>query len=71
MPGDLSIVGFDDIPLAPYIVPPLTTVRQDVIAWGKACAQALVAMVGGTEPEAVELPSVEFVVRGSTARAAR
>lgn len=71
VPGDLSIVGFDDIPLAPYIVPPLTTVRQDVIAWGKACAQALVAMVEGTEPETVELPSVEFVVRGSTARAAR
>lgn len=70
VPGDLSVVGFDDIPLAPYVVPPLTTVRQDVIAWGKACARALVALIEGNEPEVVDLPSVEFVIRGSTARVA-
>lgn len=66
VPHDLSIVGFDDIPLAPYIVPPLTTVRQDVFEWGRACAQTLVAIVEGREPEPVQLPPVEFIVRGST-----
>ncbi|MCE0539843.1 LacI family transcriptional regulator [Kineosporia rhizophila] len=67
VPQDLSVVGFDDIPLAPYAVPPLTTVRQDVFAWGRECARTLVAIVEGTEPEPVRLPAVEFIVRGSTA----
>jgi DNA-binding LacI/PurR family transcriptional regulator len=66
VPHDLSIVGFDDIPLAPYVVPPLTTVRQDVFEWGRVCAQTLVAIVEGRTPEPVNLPPVEFIVRGST-----
>lgn len=70
IPTDLSIVGFDDIPLAPYVVPPLTTVRQDVIEWGRACARTLVSLVEGREPEPIELPPVEFVMRGSTGPAA-
>lgn len=69
VPLDLSIVGFDDIPLAPYIVPPLTTVRQDVFSWGAECARTLVAIVEGTEPPTIQLPPVEFVVRSSTAPA--
>lgn len=67
VPHDLSIIGFDDIPLAPYVIPPLTTVRQDVFQWGNACARTLVSIVEGREPAAVDLPPVEFVVRGSTA----
>lgn len=69
VPADLSIVGFDDIPLAPYIVPPLTTVRQDVFSWGAVCAHTLVAIVEGATPPPIQLPPVEFVVRGSTAPA--
>lgn len=68
VPQDLSVVGFDDIPLAPYIIPPLTTVRQDVFQWGHECARTLVAIVEGQEPGAADLPPVDFVVRGSTAR---
>lgn len=68
VPHDLSIVGFDDVPLAPYVIPPLTTVRQDVFQWGGVCARTLVATVEGQEPEPVRLPPVEFIVRGSTAR---
>ncbi len=67
VPRDLSIVGFDDIPLAPYIIPPLTTVRQDVFAWGAVCARTLVATVEGNEPASALLPPVEFIVRASTA----
>ncbi|MFF7291101.1 LacI family DNA-binding transcriptional regulator [Microbacterium sp. NPDC008134] len=66
VPHDLSIIGFDDIPLAPYIIPPLTTVRQDVFQWGNACARALVSIVEEREPGPIDLPPVEFVVRGST-----
>ncbi len=67
VPHDLSVVGFDDVPLATYVVPPLTTVRQEVVAWGRACARTLVAIVEGREPEETNLPPVEFIVRGSTA----
>ncbi|RII08655.1 Catabolite control protein A [Streptomyces sp. YIM 130001] len=67
VPEDLSVVGFDDIPLADCIAPPLTTVRQDVLAWGRVAAQALVSLTEGREFERVELPPVEFVVRASTA----
>lgn len=66
VPHDLSIVGFDDIPLAPYIMPPLTTVRQDVFRWGSECARTLVSIVEGEQPGPVVLPPVEFIVRGST-----
>lgn len=66
VPHDLSIVGFDDIPLAPYIIPPLTTVRQDVFQWGNACARALVSIVEDEVPGPIQLPPVEFIVRGST-----
>lgn len=66
VPHDLSIVGFDDIPLAPYVIPPLTTVRQDVFQWGNACARALVSIVEDEAPGSIQLPPVEFIVRGST-----
>jgi DNA-binding LacI/PurR family transcriptional regulator len=35
VPGDVSVVGFDDIPEAPFMIPPLTTVRQDFGALGR------------------------------------
>lgn len=66
VPTDVSIVGFDDHPLATRITPPLTTVRQDVDAKGHAAASALRAAITGAEAESVLLP-VELVVRGSTA----
>jgi DNA-binding LacI/PurR family transcriptional regulator len=72
VPGDLSVVGFDDNPLARRMRPALTTVRQDVAAKGRAAAAALTEAIetvqaGGT-PEArhVLLPT-ELVVRDSTA----
>ncbi|MFK4272539.1 LacI family DNA-binding transcriptional regulator [Streptomyces milbemycinicus] len=71
VPEDLSVVGFDDIPLAEYIAPPLTTIRQDVIAWGRAAAQQLVSLTQGHPFQAPALPPVEFVARASTAPPAR
>jgi DNA-binding LacI/PurR family transcriptional regulator len=71
VPADLSVVGFDDSPAARYAVPPLTTVRQDVAAKGRAAAAALTAGIdrrrSGTTARArhVLLPT-ELVVRAST-----
>nr|WP_157295211.1 LacI family DNA-binding transcriptional regulator [Actinoplanes globisporus] len=62
VPGDVSIVGFDDVPGAAYWTPALTTVRMDFAALGRAC---VAAVVGGEFP-ALEAP--RLIVRESTAR---
>ncbi|WP_062211864.1 LacI family DNA-binding transcriptional regulator [Streptomyces sp. NBRC 109706] len=70
VPGDCSVIGFDDSPLIAFTDPPLTTIRQPVTAMGQAAVRALLEEVGGTPAppsEFVFLP--ELVVRGSTAAA--
>jgi DNA-binding LacI/PurR family transcriptional regulator len=72
VPAELSVVGFDDHPLAARMRPALTTVRQDVTAKGHAAAAALAVAIeasrAGSAPRVrhVMLPT-EFVVRDSTA----
>ncbi|WP_404313397.1 LacI family transcriptional regulator [Agrococcus terreus] len=67
VPGDLSVVGFDDVPLASRVTPPLTTVRQDLDAKGDAAVRALLAMLDGGAPETVPPLATTLVVRESTA----
>lgn len=70
VPDDLSIVGFDDSPLALRLRPALTTVRQDVEEKGRLATAALIAALSPAgdpvETEHVRLPT-ELVVRESTA----
>jgi LacI family transcriptional regulator len=66
VPAELSIVGFNDIPLAARMEPALTTVRSPLLQMGMASARLLLALVMGQEPDAapVLLPT-ELVVRAS------
>jgi DNA-binding LacI/PurR family transcriptional regulator len=66
VPGEVSVVGFDDIPEAAYLIPPLTTVRQDFTAVGHRAIEILQAAIAG-EPSPERLISPELVVRASTA----
>ena len=66
VPGDVSVVGFDDIPEAAYLIPPLTTVRQDFTAVGRRAIEILRAALSGSTGPA-RLISPELVVRASTA----
>jgi LacI family transcriptional regulator len=68
VPRDLSVVGFDDIQLAPYLHPPLTTLRQAKASLGTEAGRALIRHIEEEPdvPAAVTLP-VELIVRGSTA----
>lgn len=66
VPGDVSVVGFDDSPVARFSRPPLTTVRQDVVEKGRRAVATLLASMRGDQPEDVLLPT-ELVVRESTA----
>ncbi|MET8160506.1 LacI family DNA-binding transcriptional regulator [Sphaerisporangium sp. NPDC005289] len=67
VPGDLSVVGFDDLPLAQWADPPMTTVHQPLAKMGAAAAELVMALAAGDPPEhhRVEL-ATHLVVRGST-----
>ena len=67
IPEDLSVVGFDDLPMASWVSPPLTTVRQPLLDMAEAAAESVLA-IGRGEPiqGRVEL-ATELVIRESTA----
>ncbi len=68
VPGDVSVVGFDDIAEAGSFLPPLTTVRQDFGELGRQLvAGALRQLRGDPEGRSVTLVPTELVVRASTA----
>jgi DNA-binding LacI/PurR family transcriptional regulator len=64
VPDDLSVVGFDDIPIARQVGPPLTTVRQPLVEKGLIAAELL---FGRRRAEAPIILPTELVVRGTTA----
>jgi LacI family transcriptional regulator, galactose operon repressor len=66
VPGDVAIVGFDDIRLAELLSPSLTTIRQDMVGIGLAAGRALVEQIENPDstPPVLTLP-VELVVRAS------
>ncbi len=67
IPKDLSVVGFDDIPEAPYFTPPLTTIRQDFDEMGARGLACLLEAIEGREPTASRSRvRPELVVRAST-----
>jgi LacI family transcriptional regulator len=67
VPGDISVVGFDDIPLARHFDPPLTTIRLPARDLGAAAGRALVERLAGRAGMERTLLPTELVVRDSTA----
>lgn len=67
VPDDLSIVGFDDIPLVSFLIPPLTTVAQPTYAMGESAARILLDQLegDGAAPQTVVLET-ELIRRAST-----
>ena len=68
VPGDISVVGFDDIPEAAHFAPPLTTIRQNFGEVGRLAVAMLLAELNGAEETHHGLIAPELVIRGSTAR---
>ena len=68
IPQDLSVVGFDDLPVARWVSPPLTTVRQPLADMGRVAAEMLGDLIDGVSlrSQRVEL-STDLIVRESTA----
>jgi DNA-binding LacI/PurR family transcriptional regulator len=64
VPGDVAVVGFDDLPIAVHTDPKLTTVRQPVQALGREAARMLIELLEGVQPDPFILPT-KVVVRES------
>ena len=67
VPEQLSVIGVDDIPMAGYLSPPLTTVRQDFQEIGRQAAKLLLETVnnGPMKSKQLRLPA-ELIIRHST-----
>jgi LacI family transcriptional regulator len=70
VPGDLSVIGFDDLPFTADLSPALTTVRLPLHHMGERAMGLLLADSDEASPRIVDVP-VELVVRASTGRAAQ
>ena len=64
VPGDVSVVGFDDVPFARYSRPALTTIRQDTVLAGRLLVSKLLNSDGNAELKSERLPT-DLVVRES------
>ncbi len=67
VPGDISIVGFDDTSEARHSLPPLTTVRQDFAAVGRLAVDLIVALMDGRDTSDTRQLAPELVVRDTVA----
>lgn len=68
IPYDISVVGFDDIPLAQIIEPPLTTIKQPAYEKGESAASMLIDLVEGKEAIGNKILPVDIIVRKSTGK---
>lgn len=64
IPGDVSVIGFDDHPIAARTIPALTTIRQPLLEQGRLAAELALGMVDGEPPTTVVLHT-ELVERAS------
>src|SRR5260370_34314985 len=67
VPGDLSVVGFDDLFVSSYTAPPLTTIRQPMREMGRRAAELLLALLRGEVAEKEVKFQGSLVVRESPA----
>ncbi|MES2672796.1 MAG: LacI family DNA-binding transcriptional regulator [Pseudomonadota bacterium] len=65
VPKDVAVMGFDDIAMASYTHPPLTTVQQNTLLAGELLVETLLKLVNGEQAESMLLPA-KLIVRGSS-----
>lgn len=66
IPQDIAVVGYDDIPTAPYLIPPLTTIQIPAVEQGRLAVEMLSGLIRGVVPERrqIRLPA-PLIVRAS------
>jgi LacI family xylobiose transport system transcriptional regulator len=69
IPDDLSVVGYDDLPLAQWAGPPMTTIRQPIVEMAEQATGLVLRLSSGDAPERVRVElATDLVVRESTRR---
>jgi LacI family transcriptional regulator len=68
VPEDVSVIGYDDIPIARFLSPLLTTIRQPLTDMGGAAAEIALARLNGQETEVVRRFEPQLIVRESVRR---
>lgn len=71
VPADIALAGFDDIPLARYVHPALTTIRVNIAELGARAARLLIAKVAGEATNESSVLTTELIVRESSGEASR
>jgi LacI family transcriptional regulator len=69
VPNDVSVIGFDDLTVASYFVPSLTTIRQPLTQMGATAATMLLKKIRGEHTESTVRIEPELIVRESTGNA--
>jgi DNA-binding LacI/PurR family transcriptional regulator len=67
VPGDVSIVAWDDSPLCQLVHPPLTALNRDIAAYGSHAARLLLSLIEGVPTDDFQDETPRLVPRGSTA----
>jgi LacI family transcriptional regulator len=70
VPGDVSVIGFDNLPSSAYRLPPLSSVGQSIGELGDLSAQAVLELITGRRPR-FDPPPVELLIRESTKHSKR
>ncbi len=65
VPHDVSVVGFDDLLMSSFTIPPLTTVHRSIKQIGGSAAEALIDLIEGRKP-AAKVPAATLAIREST-----
>lgn len=72
VPHDISMVGFDDVPLARFMDPPLSTIHLPATELARTACEMLIELIGGEQPEPDHLLlNTDLVIRESSARRER
>ncbi|NLX62705.1 MAG: LacI family transcriptional regulator [Tissierellia bacterium] len=66
VPHEIKIVGFDDILIAQYMEPPITTIRQPIYDLGREAVNMLVSIIDKKDTEMTRILKTELVERGSS-----
>ncbi len=64
VPGDVAVVGYDDVTLAAHTAPPLTTIRQDLVTGTRLMVETLLRRIAG-EPAESAIVTPQLIVRSS------
>jgi DNA-binding LacI/PurR family transcriptional regulator len=65
VPGDVAVIGFDDVEMARYTEPPLTTVRQPISDIGRELVRQLLRLAAGEEPQPTVILPTQLILRES------